>query len=277
MLDLLIAYCLVQSAALPPTDKLDGHLSDLLHKPRECLSALAAEDQEAARILSMQFSGYATIRKFYDIRDGRGSANHKYASLDERREAAANALLTTIQSSADNIQGGLYDSENPAVIPVDGLLVLLSEVSVFVNQKPRILNLQQLLILLRAVEDLNSVHPRIRAQCAEVFSSALASAHGAAQTDPRELMKKSISDLTTGSAFSISTGFSEHITGSSMSSSYVDVAAGHSHLGENNDIPTRAWDWRKGYRKDTTPGKIVRRLRLALAEEVGSAWIEEEI
>lgn len=281
VLDLLISYCLVQSSSFPPTNKLDSHLLNLLNKPRETISAIAAKDQEAAEILSAQFSGYATIRKFYDIRDGEPSG---FTSSRDRRRAAAVALLTTIQSAADNIQGGLYDAENPAVIPVDCLLTLLGEASVFVNHRPRLLSLDHLLILLRAIEDLNAVHSRIKERCAECFASTLAAAHGAAQPDPRELMRKTISDLTAESAFSHSTTFSllgdSIMSVSNIGSSYENIAAAGSDNRTSanlvRDKHRRTWDWRQGFRQGTKPGKLIKMLRLALAEEVADAWVEAD-
>lgn len=136
VLDLLISFCLVQSIAYPSPPNLDPHLKTLLLSPRASLKALASEDEEAARILSMQMSGYAVVRKFYDIRDEDLNSNSAPSTqrLLARKRRAATALMTVIASAADNIQGGLYDQENPAVVPVDGLLVLLGEASTFVDR-----------------------------------------------------------------------------------------------------------------------------------------------
>ena len=89
-------------------------------------------------------------------------------------------------------------------------------------------------------------------------------------------MKKSISDLTAESAFSHTTTFSmlgDSIMGGSnpLGSSYGNITSGSSHLTQDNH--RRAWDWRKGWRRDTKPGKLIRKLRMALAEEVAGAWI----
>lgn len=229
------------------------------------------------------------MRKFYDLRDQalrNKNTNESKHSLHARRRAAASALLTVIASAADNIQGGLFDIENPSVVPVDGLLVLLGEATVFVDKDPRILTLQDLLVLLRAVEDLSAIHPRIMAQCAECLSSALASAHGAPAPDPRDLMKKSISDLTASTNFSMSTGFS--LLGNSMTasssgapgaSSYAAVAASGTSAasrGEKSHKRKRGWDWRQDVPRDCSPGRLLKRLRLGLAKEVGKAWIQGE-
>jgi hypothetical protein len=251
----------------------------LILKPKATLLDLNKEDQEAAEILSNHFSGYATVREFYDIRDDDSKKDHAF-----RKKTAASTLLTIIASAADNIQGGLFDQENPAVIPVDGLLVLLGEASIFINQTPRLLTHANLLTLLRAIEDLSTVHPRILASCTECLGSTLASAHGAPAPDPRDLMKKSISDLTASTAFSQSTGFS--LVGSSMlgskpalkGSSYAAVTAtGTTNAKGNQNIRKRGWDWRSNFPQDLTPERLFKKLRLGLAEEVGRAWIEGDL
>ena len=154
VLDLLISFCLVHSAAYPPAEQLDPHLRTFLSSPRESMAMLAADDEQAARILAAQMSGYGAVRKFYDVRDGneddggegfgggvggvggggsRGGGGR--GSMLERKRKAAQALMVVVASAADNIQGGLLDRENPAVVPVDGLLVLLGEAGVFVDRE----------------------------------------------------------------------------------------------------------------------------------------------
>jgi hypothetical protein len=130
VLDLLISYCLVQSQAFPSVDSLDPHLKSFLARPRESLTWLASVDPEAASILSTQLSGYATLRKFYDKRD------EGQLRLAARKKAASTSLLACIASAADKIQGGLYDEDSLAIIPVEGLLVLLGEARIFVDRKP---------------------------------------------------------------------------------------------------------------------------------------------
>lgn len=133
MLDLLISFCLVQSSAFPPVTSLDPHLSIILLKPRESLDWLSGIDPEAAEILSIHMSGYATLRKFYDLRDDEVN-NRPTLRTAARKKAAAASLMAVIASSADNIQGGLYDEKSTAVVSVDGLMVLLGEAIVFVDR-----------------------------------------------------------------------------------------------------------------------------------------------
>jgi hypothetical protein len=80
-------------------------------------------------------SGYFTLRKFYDLRD-EALLNHQPTTLGPiaRKRAAASALMTVIASAADNIQGGIFDPSSPAIVSVDGLLALLGEALVFIDQ-----------------------------------------------------------------------------------------------------------------------------------------------
>ena len=47
--------------------------------------------------------------------------------------------------------------------------------------------------------------------------------------------------------------------------------------GGNVDDTKRAWDWRKGFKKDAEGQDVIRILRLGIAEEIGRAWIEGEV
>ncbi len=105
--------------------------------PQESLEHLALLDNEGAAVLHKALTGYATLRKFYDLRDllinlpDEQSPTPSPISL--RKEAAA-AIIALISSAADSIHGGLYDSQNESIVHVDGLLALLGEALVFVNR-----------------------------------------------------------------------------------------------------------------------------------------------
>ena len=137
ILDMLVSLSLSRSAAFPPFSDLDIGLRNLLQSPEKVLSKLALDDAEAAAMLHKSLTGYATLRKFYEMRDGspNGETSTRAAvggvSGDGMKVAA---LLTIIDSAADNIYGGLYDESRQAVVPVDGLLALLGEAMVFVNR-----------------------------------------------------------------------------------------------------------------------------------------------
>lgn len=139
VVDLLISYSLVQSRAYPATADLDEQLRSLMKEPKACLSSIAQIDEEAARILQFYLSGYATLRRFYEIRDEEVELSEgqkpRYKPL-ARRRAAAQALAAVIGSAADNIYGGLYDPDRDSAVQVDGLLALLGEALAFVQRKP---------------------------------------------------------------------------------------------------------------------------------------------
>lgn len=102
------------------------------------MTKLADLDPEAAGLLSKHLSGYATIRKFFDLRDEEVllKTNERPAHRSmARKRAAANALMVVIASAASSIRGGLYDPETETVVQVDVLLPLLGEALVFVNRK----------------------------------------------------------------------------------------------------------------------------------------------
>ena len=137
MIDLLISYSLVNSRAYPATEDLDPELRSLIREPKTCLSSIASVDEEAARILQFYLSGYATLRRFYEIRDEgielKEGEKPRFKPL-ARRRMAGKALAAVISSAADNIYGGLYDPNRDSAVQVDGLLALLGEALVFVNR-----------------------------------------------------------------------------------------------------------------------------------------------
>ena len=140
VVDLLISFSLVHSRAFPAAADLDSQLWSLIKDPKVCLSSIASVDEEAARILQFHISGYATLRRFYEIRDEavelQDGQRPKFKPL-ARRRMAAKALTAVISSAADNIYGGLYDPARDSAVQVDGLLALLGEALVFVNRKYR--------------------------------------------------------------------------------------------------------------------------------------------
>lgn len=138
VVDLLISYSLVHSHAYPATPDLDEQLRALIREPKTCLSAIAASDEEAASILQFYFSGYATLRRFYETRDEAVALSQGQRPRHKplaRRRVAAQALVAVIGSAADSIYGGLYDPERDTAVQVDGLLTLLGEALVFMDGK----------------------------------------------------------------------------------------------------------------------------------------------
>ena len=141
ILNLLIAYSLVLSSAYPPQSDLDTRLQHFLASPQDSLATLANIDNEAAHLLSIYLSGYATLRKFYDLRDEevnlKAGQKPDHRPLARKREAAA-ALMALIDSASDSVRGGLYDPDADAVVQVDALLALLGEALPFINRKFRL-------------------------------------------------------------------------------------------------------------------------------------------
>lgn len=141
LVELLISYSLVQSHAFPASVDLDDQLRALIREPKTCLSAIAGSDEEAASILQFYFSGYATLRRFYETRDeavGLAEGQRPRFKPLARRRAAAQALVAVIRSASDSIHGGLYDPDRDTAVQVDGLLALLGETLVFMDGKFRI-------------------------------------------------------------------------------------------------------------------------------------------
>lgn len=285
VVDLLISYSLVQSRAYPATAELDEQLRSLMKEPKACLSSIAQIDEEAARILQFYLSGYATLRRFYEIRDeeielGEGQ-KPRYKPL-ARRRAAAQALTAVIGSAADNIYGGLYDPDRDSAVQVDGLLALLGEALAFVQRKPptlfsrstdgltkseptAILTVSQQFTILSAIEDLETVTPRVYAQCEECFHSTLleyqSSTRGEAtdRPSPRSLLKKSVNFNT--SSFSV--------IGNDMLESRTRSGSGAGSVGSSAVLigadAARGWDWRAGLPESGKGEDILRMLRLGLA------------
>ncbi|KAG9188064.1 hypothetical protein G6011_01987 [Alternaria panax] len=280
VLRVLVAHCLIKSIAYPPLDELDESLSSLITSPKQTLTKLASLDSEAASLLSNHLSGYATIRKYYDLRDEGVllKAEEKPAHRPmARKRAAAHALMVIIASAASSIRGGLYDPEIETVVQVDVLLPLLGEALVFVNQPKRTLTLRHLYDLLAAIEDLDTAPSMIRAQCEEVLATTLLSAHDPNSSqqlpNPHQLLSKSTSNLTTASSQysligSIDFGSAD---GQSTDGSTVFVKGGHV------DDSKRSWDWRKGFPKGAKGEDIIAVLRLGVAREIGRAFAEGEV
>lgn len=251
-------------------------------------------------MLHRYLTGYATLRRFYDLRDE--EMNLKEGEKPKlrpiaRKKAAADCLLAVINSAADNIHGGLYDESRGSIVQVDGLLTLLGEALIFVDrtslflslstqsktyiysntpfyqtESTPLLNHSQLFALLKAIEDLQTVTPRIYQECESCLNSTLASYHGqAAPRSPRELLKKSISNLTSSSGFSL--------VGSSMlEESEVSSNMGRRRSGSSGGGAEvrRGWDWRKGLKREAKGEDVLRILRLGLARDVARVWVGRE-
>lgn len=269
VLDLLISYSLVQSMAFPPAAELDDHLRMVIESPQNTLVELSHMDMEAAELLHKMLSGYATLRRFYDLRDEEivpttGTKSRK-GNTPKKAEAVA-ALLAVITSSDDNIRGGLYDEERGAVVSVDFLLALLGEAMVFVNQPDSPITVSQIDILLKAIEDLQAAGPRVYSACTEFLGTVIASATGLKGSSPADMLRKSTSNASGTSSFSM--------VGSSMLASQLKQSMGGSGVLVKGNIK-RGWDWRRGMSATTTGDDVLRILRLGLAQSLAKAWLRE--
>lgn len=265
----LIAYSLLQSTAYPPTVELDDYLQKLLKQRKSTLEELAKLDLEAGELLGKMLAGYATLRKFYDIRDDESIPETR------RHRLAAAALTIVIASSDDNIRGGLYDSSRDAIVGEDFILALLGEMLVFVNNSQQnpgaspLLNLEQLDILLKAVEDVQSVGGRVYETAKDFFQLVLASAPALLKgSTPADLLKKSGPGSVT-------------LSGTSMLASQLhrSVAGGGQGAGAGSlatkSNSTRGWDWRHGLDYSTSAEDVLRILRLGLTKDLAKLWLVE--
>lgn len=292
----------MQSVAYPAASDLDDDLALLVTSPKEVLTALSAVDADAAEMLKLYLSGYATLRRFYDLRDAEvhlaPGQKPSLRPLARKREAAT-ALATVINSAADSIHGGLYDPDRHAVVQVDGLLTILAESLPLLNHPlKRLLTLPQVYALIKAIEDLQTVSPRVYDQCEECFRSTLANARGErvlSPEAPRALLKKSLSGLTGSSGFSMFEMVGSEVLGRPPQDMDVD---GQEHdegrrgrsrsmgssgvLVKGKDERERAaevkrgWDWRTGLKADVKGEDVLGILRLELAKEVARGWLDGE-
>ncbi|CAG8984252.1 hypothetical protein HYALB_00010508 [Hymenoscyphus albidus] len=269
VLDLLISFSLVQSTAYPPEADLDEYLKSLISYPKTSLVELSQMDYDAAELLRNSLSGYATLRKFYDLRDEEvlfTKAKKPRMGAVARKQEAARALMAVITSSGDNIRGGLYDEQNGAIVSVDFLLALLGEAMVFVNQPTPTITVSQIEILLRAIEDLQTVGSRVYTACTEFLQTVIASGQGMKGSSPHDMLRKSTSAASGTSSFSM--------VGSSMLAIQMKMSMGSSGVLVKGGVK-RGWDWRRGISATTTGEEVLQILRLGLARDLARAWLRE--
>ncbi|KAF5019142.1 hypothetical protein F66182_8847 [Fusarium sp. NRRL 66182] len=260
VLNLLMSYSLVQSTVYPSESDLDQELKDLLRKRTETLEKRAKQDLEAAQLLGRMLSGYATLRKFYELRDAEDFESVSPVRALKLKKQAASALVAVISSSGDNIRGGLYDETRDSVVSEDFLLALLGEATVFINQSPAVVTLSQIDILLKAIEDIQTVGDRVYSACDDFFHLVLASGQGLKGSTPQDLMAKSTGGL----------GGSSYM----MSGSSVLVNHLHKSISAGTKV-NRGWDWRKGWLATSKGEDVLRKLRLGLAKDLAALWLED--
>lgn len=306
-LDLLLSMSLVRSAAYPATNELDPKLAELLSDQVRVVSRLARMDVEAAKLLATRLSGYAALRRFYELRDEDEEdedEDEDMADGDEedsvimrkkksglrpaaRREEMVKAIVALVDSAGESIRGGLFDAEAAGVVQVDALLGLLGEAMGLLHRKSRnrhqALNFtdsptepqttftkRQLMALLRATEDLQTVSSRVYEQSEALFQACMSAYTGAGVSNPQDLAKslqlqKSTSNLS-GSTYG-------------MVNSRGSIESEKTGKGsEGDDGVKRAWDWRRGVAmtvgRSAKGSDVLRILRVGIAKEVGKGWAE---
>ncbi|KAK4159115.1 nucleoporin NUP85 [Cladorrhinum sp. PSN259] len=270
VMNLLMSYSLIQSTAFPPTNELDDYLYKLLNDRNNTLENLAVQDMEGAELLGKMLSGYASLRQFYDIRDNESALPN--ATPHARRQQAATALISVIASSDDNIRGGLFDQTRDGIVSEDFLLALLGEALVFVTDPNNtnvyhgqlaepVITLDQIDIILKAIEDLQAVGERVYTACEEFLQVVLASAPGLKGSTPADLLKTSVG------------GSGMLLAGNSLVASQLQrsLSGGSGALGKVN--VKRGWDWRSEMSAKTSGEDVMRRLRLGLAKDLASLWL----
>ncbi|KAI4842298.1 hypothetical protein E4T44_07390, partial [Aureobasidium sp. EXF-8845] len=292
-IDLLISLCLVQSAAFPPQAIIDPQLDALLNDQHATLHQVARQDVAAAQLLASQLSGYATLRRFYDLRDADAAKDSAEADVERDEEAAsrkpgklrplarkreaARALMAVIESAADSIRGGLYDPEAQSVVQVDALMALLCEALPLMNQTKQILKTPHLLTLIRAIEDLETITPGIYAQNSAVFSAAIQS-YLSNSTTPTTLTPSSSTPDLGKSIAGLKQSVSWNMVNSSGSIASEQNANSDPSAGVMGGVQVkRAWDWRTGAvymkGKSVKPEDVMRVLRCQVAVEMGKVWM----
>lgn len=267
-----MSISLVESTVYPPKDQLDDDLRSLLVERTTTLEKFAKQDLEAAELLGKMLSGYATLRRFYERRDS--IENPTARSSRTKRQQAASALIAVIASADDNIRGGLYDDSRDAVVSEDFLLALLGEASVFIGQQAPsvVISLEQIDVLLKAIEDIQSVGTRVYEAADEFFKLVLASGHGVNGSTPADLMKKA-----SGSSGSFM------MTGSSMMASQFKQSVVKSGMIKGS--VKRSWDWRTtglvvagsgGNDSSASSSQaVLRKIRLGLTRDLANLWLEQ--
>ena len=288
-LSLLISLCLLQSAAMPPVSSLDPDLASLLNTERAALLSLARIDGEAAQLLGRWVSGFAMLRRFYEIRDqdvnpSASTTSKKMGSLERKREASK-ALIAVIEAAADCIKGGLFDPEVESVVPVEGVLVLLGEMLPLLGTggaygQGRIVSHKQALGLMSVVEDFEQISARLQDGANGLLGASMGAYRGESRSGRMAKSKSDVSNVS-GSGSLGGSGSWEMLAESSfiMLQSTESAKSGRSSGNKGNAVQLeRGWDWRKGLDAVAATGagvgskEVLMLLRTALAREVAQSW-----
>ena len=131
----------------------------------------------------------------------------------------------------------------------------------------RVLTDDQVFALLKAIEDLQTVTPRVYDQCEEFFQSAIRNAHGTEPPSLQSMFKKTQSNLS-ASMFSFSM-----IGSQMMESGPPSRSMGSSGVMVPGSIK-RGWDWRVGLPNDVKGDDVLKQLRVGLAKQLAMGWMD---
>ncbi|KAI5296462.1 hypothetical protein KEM52_002083 [Ascosphaera acerosa] len=294
VLDLLTAFCLVQSMAYPMTSDLDPQLRALLHEPETSFKAISDVDAEGAAMLRYYFSGYAAVRRFYEARD-EGLAAPKGDQSQRQplacKQAAAKTLVALVRNATASISSGVWDPKRESAVQIDGLMVLLGEALVFCKDTNRFFTIDEQYDILSAIEDLDTVRGQVYDRCEKCLQATLAhhrrfdavhQAEDAADPAFSPSQSKFSFSLSTGSGAPARSFLAESISSevpldgfSLLSVEAPDVL----ELGDRTPPATaggtaqvrREWDWRTGIPQGVRGADILKMLRLQLARGLSFA------
>jgi hypothetical protein len=137
-----------------------------------------------------------------------------------------------------------------------------------------ILTVSQQFTILSAIEDLETVTPRVYAQCEECFRSTLLATTTTdpsfAPPSPRALFKKSITNFNASTFSLMGNGMLESARTRSGSGSGPASMSGSGVLvprpGDVAAVGGRGWDWRVGLSESARGEDVLRLLRVGLAK-----------
>lgn len=136
------------------------------------------------------------------------------------------------------------------------------------------LSISEQFTILSAIEDLETVTPRVFAQCEECFRSTLlahqssgrSATDGFAPPSPRALLKKSVSSLSASTFSLIGSDMLESARNGTGPGSVGSSGVLVPHPGDKDAGRPRGWDWRVGLPESTKGADVLRMLRLGLAK-----------
>ena len=102
--------------------------------------------------------------------------------------------------------------------------------------------------------------------CSEFLQTVIASGQGLKGSSPTDMLRKSVSNTSGTSSFSM--------VGSSMLASQLKQSMSSSGVLVKGNIK-RGWDWRRGISSSMKGEDLLRILRLGLAKDLAKAWLVE--